>query len=339
MNPSHQSAARSRRAWLAASGALIACTLAASAPADNGVAAVEQARHASTDSPRIAPPLAARLAGADGPLPVLVTLRAQVRGGNHAGQPTDLIGALRRTAGRSQSALLARLGRPARRLWLVNAVALRAPLAPPLPLSVSIDRTPPAIRLAVRRVGLLSIEYRATASDGVAAGALRSRLSDGGQGRGPAAGRHAFAGHGPYWIELEAHDRAGNIRRVRRVVRWPAGAVARRVAWTEAFGTMGMPFLMARLQRKVGGRYEPPRELTDLLAANAPYQRFAALRRTLDPPPRGAVGVYSDGRRRLRLSIDVAGRRYFIEDLDGRVTRGVSVPVNRPAFAGRAGSR
>ena len=37
---------------------------------------------------RIAPSLAARL-GADGPLPILVTLRDQVRGGSHADGPAS----------------------------------------------------------------------------------------------------------------------------------------------------------------------------------------------------------------------------------------------------------
>ena len=74
---------------------------------------------------RIAPSLAARL-GADGPLPILVTLRDQVRGGGHAGDPGELIRSLRRTARASQPALLARMAGPVRRLWLTNALAVRA---------------------------------------------------------------------------------------------------------------------------------------------------------------------------------------------------------------------
>ena len=54
----------------------------------------------------LAPSLAARLAGADGPLPVLVTLRAQVPSDGYAGRPRELIRDLRRAAARSQPALL-----------------------------------------------------------------------------------------------------------------------------------------------------------------------------------------------------------------------------------------
>ena len=75
---------------------------------------------------RLAPSLAARLVRADRSLPVVVTLRAQVPSGAHAGRPGDLLRALQRAAVRGQPAILGRLGRPVRRLWLVNAVALRA---------------------------------------------------------------------------------------------------------------------------------------------------------------------------------------------------------------------
>ncbi len=95
---------------------------------------------------RIAPSLAARL-GADGPLPILVTLRDQVRGGSHADGPAELIRSLRRTASRSQPALLARLPRPARRLWLTNALALRA--------------SPAEIRRLARDPAVARIEYDA----------------------------------------------------------------------------------------------------------------------------------------------------------------------------------
>jgi bacillopeptidase F len=59
-------------------------------------------------------------------LPVVVTLRDQVPSGAHAGRPGDLIRALRRAAGQGRPAFLDHLARPVRRLWLVNAVALRA---------------------------------------------------------------------------------------------------------------------------------------------------------------------------------------------------------------------
>src|SRR5262245_60786663 len=59
-------------------------------------------------------------------VPIIVTLRARVPGAAYAGRPRGLVRALRRTAGRSQAPLVSRLGRPARRLWLVNALSLRA---------------------------------------------------------------------------------------------------------------------------------------------------------------------------------------------------------------------
>jgi subtilisin family serine protease len=202
-----------------------------------------------------------------------------------------------------------------------------APLGPAQRFAVTVDRTPPALRLSIRSRGLLQIDYRARATDAVAGMSLkglRSRTSDGGAARGPAAGQHAFSGPGPYWIELEARDRAGNVRRVRRAVAWPPGPVARRLAWTEAFERLGLPFLNAHLRRSVEGRYDSSRFLVDFLAANESYQRFATLRSLREWPGSGVVGVYSDGRRRLRLATRIGGRCYFIEDLDGRIGRGVS---------------
>jgi subtilisin family serine protease len=216
------------------------------------------------------------------------------------------------------------------------------PLTPPQRFGVTIDRTPPTVRLSVRRLGLLDIAYRALARDGVAgiaADAVRSRTPDGGSRWGGAAGRHAFSGPGPYWIELEARDRAGNVRRVRRVVVWPAAAVGRRLAWNEAFATMSMPFFNARLRRRMDGRYDAAGHLARFLQANAPYQAFVALRRPSDALAPGVVGVYSDGRRRLQLSVEISGRRYFIADQDGRVARGVSPSGTGTAVEDRGEAR
>jgi hypothetical protein len=215
------------------------------------------------------------------------------------------------------------------------------PLDAPQRFAVVVDRTPPTIQLSVRRSGLLAIEYRAAATDevaGVPPGALRSRTDDGGSLRGPAAGRHAFTGPGPYWVELEVRDRAGNVRRVRRTVTWPAAAVSRRLAWSRAFTTLSMPFFDARLDRDVTGRYASARYLVRLLPANAPYQRFMALRCPGDAIARGTVGVYSDAHRWLRLAIEIANRRYVIEDRDGRVRRGASWARSRGPACRRAAS-
>ncbi len=202
-----------------------------------------------------------------------------------------------------------------------------APLSPPRSFSVTVDRTRPALRLTIRRTGLLAIDYRASAGDtvaGVAVGSVRSRASDGGAKRGPAAGHHAFTGPGPYWIEVEAADRAGNVARLRRRVRWPAAPLARRLAWTQAFATLSMPFLDVHLRRELNGRYDPSPWLVEFLAANLPYTHFVALRHRWDDPPRGAIGVYSDARHCLQVAIVIASRRYYIDDLAGRVRRGAS---------------
>jgi len=191
--------------------------------------------------------------------------------------------------------------------------------------SVTIDREPPQLRLVVRRKGLLEIDYGARATDtvaGVANRSIRSRVSDGGAKRGGAAGRHGFTGPGPYWIEVQVADRAGNVRRIRRAVSWPPAAVARRLAWNEAFSTLRVPFAVARLQRRVHGRYGATPRLIRLLAGNWEFTPFVALTAPTARPPRGAIGVWSDGRRRLVLSIEIAGRRYLIEDANGRVSRG-----------------
>jgi subtilisin family serine protease len=193
-------------------------------------------------------------------------------------------------------------------------------------IPVTIDRTPPAVHVVVRRAGLLRVRFRATASDdvaGVLAGSVNSRSSDAGRVEGPADGRHAFAGHGPYWIEVRASDRAGNVRRVRIGLSWPAGAVARRLAWGDAFVAMAPPFLAARLRRRVEGRYGSARSLALLLRANWPYQRFVTLPTATAAPARGEVGVFTDGRRRVRLSVRFGPRSYWLEDDGDRVRRGV----------------
>jgi hypothetical protein len=202
-----------------------------------------------------------------------------------------------------------------------------AALGAPRQFPVTIDREPPELRLVVRQKGLLRIDYRARATDAVAGvtnRSIRSRVSDGGARRGWAAGWHAFSGRGPYWIEVQVADRAGNVRRIRRALSWPSVPLARRLAWNEAFSTMRVPFFVARLHRRVQGRYRATPGLVRLLTGNWEFTPFAALTAPGARPPRGAIGVWSDGRRRLFLSIEIAGRRYFIEDANGRLRRGVS---------------
>ena len=123
---------------------------------------------------------------------------------------------------------------------------------------LTIDREPPRLRLVARRRGLLGIGYQARATDavaGVADGSLWTRLSDSPKGRGGPAGRHVFTAGGPYWIEARVADRAGNVRRVRRTLSWPAAPVARRIARNEALSTLGVPFRIARMHRRFNGRY------------------------------------------------------------------------------------
>jgi subtilisin family serine protease len=191
---------------------------------------------------------------------------------------------------------------------------------------VTIDRQAPRLRLVVARTGLLDIHYRARADDGVAGVAeqsLRSLLSDAGDSRGGPAGRHTFTGPGPYWIEAQVADRAGNVRRVRRALSWPPAPLARRLARNEALRALQGPFGIARLQRRANGRYGTASRLARLLAANWEFASFVAIPAPSAPLPRGAVGVWSDGSGRVVLSTERAGRRYAMEDRDGRVSRGV----------------
>jgi len=46
-------------------------------------------------------------------------------------------------------------------------------------------------------------------------------------------------------------------------------------------------------------------------------------------PEAFAIGVHSDRHRHFRVSLEIRGRRYFIEDVDGRVRRGVSARPSR----------
>jgi hypothetical protein len=191
---------------------------------------------------------------------------------------------------------------------------------------VTIDRERPRLRLVVRRGGLLQIAYRARAADavaGLARGSLRVRVSESPNLRGGPAGGHTFTGPGPYWLEAEVADRAGNVRRVRRALSWPAGPVARRVARNDAFVSLRAPFLMARRHRHFDGHYRTSSRLARLLRANCAPTVFVAMPTPSARPPRGAVGVWSDGRTRVLLSTERAGRRYFMEDRGGRVSRGV----------------
>ena len=133
----------------------------------------------------------------------------------------------------------------------------------------------------MRRGGLLQIAYRAGAADavaGLARGSLRVRLSESPGLRGAPAGGHTFTGPGPYWVEAEVADRAGNVRRVRRALSWPAEPVARRLAWNDAFVNLRVPFLMARRHRHFDGHYRTSSRLARLLTANCGPRVFVALR-------------------------------------------------------------
>jgi subtilisin family serine protease len=198
--------------------------------------------------------------------------------------------------------------------------------APRRRFRVTIDRARPRLELAVRREGLLRIGFRARAADGVAGvagGSLRVRVSESPSLRRGPLGRHTFAGPGPYWVEAEVADRAGNVRRLRRALSWPAGPLARRLAWNEAFVNLRVPFIMARRHRRFDGHYRPSARLARLLAANCAPRAFVAMPSPAARPPGGAIGVWSDGRGRVVLSIERLGRRYFMEDRDGRLSRGV----------------
>ncbi len=191
---------------------------------------------------------------------------------------------------------------------------------------VTIDRQRPRLELDLRRGGLLRIGYRARAADavaGLARGSLRVRLSESPKLRGAPAGGHTFTGPGPYWVEAEVADRAGNVRRVRRALSWPAGPVARRLAWNDAVVNLRVPFLMARRHRHFDGHYRTSSRLARLLTANCGPRVFVALETPNSRPPAGAIGVWSDGRTRVLLATERAGRRYVMEDRDGRVSTGV----------------
>ena len=151
---------------------------------------------------------------------------------------------------------------------------------------------------------------------------------------GRPGGADEFTWRGPYWIEAQVADRAGNVRRIRRALSWPPASVARRVARNEALSTLGVPFGVARLQRRFDGRYRATPGLVGLLAANSEYTPFVAVPAPGAPPPSGSIGVWSDGRSRLFLSLESAGRRYFMEDRDGRVSRGVLPRRVRSGLAG-----
>ncbi len=190
---------------------------------------------------------------------------------------------------------------------------------------VTIDRQAPRLRLVVRPTGMLDIDYRARATDasGVADGSLSSRLSDGGDPWIAPEGRHSFTGPGPYWVEARVVDRAGNVRRVRRILSWPSAPLARRLARDDAMLTLEGPFGTARLHRRVNGRYPDSRRLARLLGANWEPASFVAVPDPAAPLPSKVVGVWSDGDGRLVLATDRAGRRYVMEDREGRVSSGV----------------
>lgn len=60
--------------------------------------------------------------GGAGPVPVIVSLAGRVTPEAYAGRPEALLRALRATARRTQPAVMARLGAPARRFWITNTL-------------------------------------------------------------------------------------------------------------------------------------------------------------------------------------------------------------------------
>lgn len=194
--------------------------------------------------------------------------------------------------------------------------------------TIDIDRSPPRLQLDVRRAALLEIAYRARtvgAGEGVA-GSLRLRTSDGDTMEN-AEGRHVFTAHGPYWIELVAQDRAGNIARIRRTARWPIALAARRITWNRAFLSLGLAYRLVRFHRSDSGSYRASDYLVQLCAGNLPFDRFAPLARQDAHPPRGVVGIWSTGPR-VTLVVEYGRRRYVLTDIAGRARR-ASQPLRR----------
>jgi hypothetical protein len=187
--------------------------------------------------------------------------------------------------------------------------------------TIDIDRSPPRLQLDIRRAALLEIEFRArTVGAGEAIGrSLRVRTSDG-DTMASAAGRHVFTAQGPYWIELVAQDRAGNITRIRRTARWPIALAARRITWNRAFLSLGLAYRLVRFHRSESGSYRSSDYLVRLCAGNLPFDRFAPLARQDAHPPRGVVGIWSTGSR-VTLVVEYGRRRYVLTDIAGYVRR------------------
>ena len=173
---------------------------------------------------------------------------------------------------------------------------------------VTIDRERPRAALAVRRGGLLEVRFRAQAGDGVAGvpeGSLRVRTSESPNSlRGPTA-KVTFTRAGPYWVEAEAADWRVTSG-ASGVLSWPAGPVGRRLAWNDALVTLRMPFVMARRHRRFDSHYRPRARLVRLLAANCEPRVCRDADADL-AASRGAVGVWSDGRRKMLLSTGASG--------------------------------
>lgn len=196
-----------------------------------------------------------------------------------------------------------------------------APVGAPLRRAIDIDRSPPRLHLEVRREGLLRIAFRARAdrTREIAAGSLRVRTSD----RDTMLrqeGQHLFTERGPYWIEVVAQDRAGNLARLRAKAGWPKGLVARRLAWNRAFLELDLAHWLVRFHRRDDGSYRSSGSLTRLCAGNLEFGRFAPLGRRDAHPPLGTVGVWS-ARHQVLLVVERGGRRYLLQDTAGHVRR------------------
>ena len=192
------------------------------------------------------------------------------------------------------------------------------------------DRSPAArLRLAVRRTGLLEIDYRADAA-GVAERSVRSRLSDGGDRRRPSGPAHlhrarALLGRG------SGRRPGGNVRRLRRALSWPPALVARRLAWNEAFSILRVAFPIARRSGGAPDATRPARAGAPpgrLLGVDAVRRDPQSLRATPPVPSAsgatGEAGSSSRSRRRAGATSWRTGTAGW-----GRVSRpaaGVGLP-------------
>src|SRR5262249_61353354 len=101
------------------------------------------------------------------------------------------------------------------------------------------------------------------------------------------------------WIELRAQDRAGNVQRVRRLLRWAPALVARRLAWNRAFLDLDYALWLARAHRTGDGRFRQSAWLARLVEGNLESGRFRPLGAPSQHPPPRTLRACSSPRRLL----------------------------------------